>query len=483
METKNQVISGVIWNTIQFLISRLSRFGIKLLLAKMLFPEQFGLIGMAMVFISFVEILNGLGMGAALIQRKEEDLEEAHYHTAFWTGIIWAIFLYTLICLVIAPLAASFYNEPLLQKIIPIISLGVLAGPVNLVHHAQLSKRMDFKKMTFIHSTANIFSGIIALILAYMGAGVWSLVFNSVASFVIVMPLYFKSTGWTPKFIWQKKAFHEIFGFGAYTTGINILNNLIGNVDYLVIGKLLSASALGAYTLAFVLTDTLRGELSNMMNKVMFPLYGKNQSDPIKLKGYYLKVVKFNSLITVPIMALFLVIGEPIILNFFGQKWVDTIVPMKILAVSVIFDMMTSSHTSLINGVGKPGLVMNLQMFKAVVFYAPLICLGVYYYGIEGAAGGFLVSKILDVIVAQFYLRKLFQISIYDLLNSIVAPFTAFFVSTIIGYFLYSGNIHFIIVGGSILFFYSLIIWLMIGDEIKLYVEGYRLKKKKFEAA
>src|SRR5690606_11312628 len=136
------------------------------------------------------------------------------------------------------------------------------------------------KRIALISNSSSVTSGILSLILAFAGAGVWSLAFNSVASIIIAMPLFFMATKWRPKLIFEKQAFREIFGFGLYTTGTNITNFLINNVDYLLIGKMLSAQALGAYTFAFILTDTFRGRLMSVMNTVLYPIYSRIQDNP-----------------------------------------------------------------------------------------------------------------------------------------------------------------------------------------------------------
>lgn len=138
---KKQALTGVIWNGIQLVINQSFGFIIKLVLAKLLFPEQFGLVGMATVFTGFVQVFNDLGIGAALIQRKDEDLKPVHYHTAFWTGVGWSILMYLIMAFVVGPLATQFYDEPLLEKLVPVLGLGVLFSPVNLIHKAQLTKK------------------------------------------------------------------------------------------------------------------------------------------------------------------------------------------------------------------------------------------------------------------------------------------------------------------------------------------------------
>ncbi len=476
---REKIVSGVLWNTVQMVINRSFSFVIKLVLARLLFPEQFGLVGMAAVFTSFVQVFNDLGIGAALVQRKDENLREAHFHTSFWAGVFWSIGLYLIIAFGVAPLAAIFYKEPMLRSIIPVLSIGVLSSPVNLVHNAQLTKAMDFKKLAFINNTSSIFSGILSLILAYLGAGVWSLVFNSVATILIAMPLYFKATGWVPKLIWEKQAFLDIFGFGIYTTGTNFFNNLINKLDYLLIGKLVSASALGAYTLAFVLTDIFRKELMNVMNQVMYPVYGKIQDDKKSIKNYYVNIVKYNSLVIYPIMMVFIILGGPIILNFFGDKWVDSIIPLKLLAGSVLFHMMINSNTSLIRGMGKARLEMKIQFWKAVLLYAPLLTAGIYFYGINGAAAAFLIIKFLSVFIVQIYMKRLIDYTFLDLINATKVPFVAALVSSGAVLLLQSAlNIHFIVAAVLLVGIYALMVYLIMGKELMSKAKSLKKTKK-----
>ena len=466
MSLNKQITTGIIWSSIQLIIQQSFSFIVKLVLARLLFPDDFGLVGMAVVFTSFVQVFNDLGIGAALIQRKEENLNSKHFHTSFWTGIIWSILLYIIIVLAVAPIAADFYDEPLLHQIIPILSIGVLASPINLVHKAQLTKAMDFKRIAIISNSCNIFSGVLSISLAFLGMGVWALVFNSVASIIIAIPLYFQATKWRPKLVWGKQEFKDIFGFGMYTTGTAVFNNLISKIDYLLIGKLMSASALGYYTFAFMLTDILRSQLMGVMNKVMYPVYGQKQDDIKSLKNYYLKVVRYNSLIVYPIMNIILFAGEPIIKIFFGNKWSESIVPLQILAVSVMFHMMVSSNTALIRGLGKPKLELQLQLFKAIVIYTPLIYLGIYYYGLKGAALAILVTKALSVIIAQYFLKKLVNISLIDLYNSIKEPLVATVITVLFCSLLIFFNVHFVFIVLSVIAIFLLIYWVMMKQEI-----------------
>lgn len=475
---KKLVVSGILWNGIQLVVSQSFVFVIRLILAKLLFPEQFGIIGMATVFTNFVQMLNDIGIGAALVQKKDQDLRETHFHTAFWTGIAWSACIYLLMSLVAAPLIASFYNEPLLKSIIPVLSIGILSSPVNLVHQAQLTKKMDFKRIAVINNYSTIFSGALSLILALLGAGVWSLVFNSVASFIIAMPLFFRATGWKPKLVWEKQAFKDVFGFGAYTTGTNIAGYLMNNIDYFLIGKLLNAGALGVYTLAFVLTDNFRGRLMAVMNNVMYPLYGKKQDDPAAIKRYYLKVIEYNSIAIYPVMLFFIIYGGPFVISFFGEKWIGTIEPLKILSGSVMLHMMVNSNTVLIRGLGKAGLEMKLQLFKAVIFI-PMLAAGIYYYGITGAAWAILINKFIAVVIAQYTFNRLLNIKLttWEFIACLKVPVTASLVASIVSACMYKMDVNYIAGGAVLMIAYAASTWLLMKDELKKQFKDLRKHK------
>ncbi|TFF33281.1 lipopolysaccharide biosynthesis protein [Mucilaginibacter psychrotolerans] len=466
---KALIKSGVIWTALQMIVNQSFAFIVKLILIKLLLPSQFGLVGMATVFTGLVQVINDIGVGAALVQRREANLTETHYHTAFWTGVAWSIALYVIIAVGVGPIAASFYNQPYLKFIVPVISIGILFSPVNLVHKAQLTRQMNFKKIAIVDNTSNIIAGCIAIILALSGAGIWALVFNAIATVVIAMPLYYNATKWLPKFQWGKQAFKDIFGFGIYTAGANVFTYCYNNVDYLLIGKLLGASTLGTYTFAFVITDTFRSRIMAVINNVMYPIYGKKQSEPVALKRYYLKVVQINCLLIFPIMLFLVLLGAPFVFYIFGAKWQGAIVPLQILSVSVMFQMIVSGNTALIRGLGKPQLDMKLQILKAAIF-VPTLAYATIYYGILGASVAILFNKFLLIVIAQFTFNFLLPVKIssaellkalYPCLVASAAAIVTYLIGDLLG-------LHFVFLGLLLFAAYGTVVWFMIGHELKL---------------
>lgn len=433
-KTGRKIFKGTFWTGIELVVNRGFGFLIKLVLARILFPEDFGLVGMAAVFTTFVQVFSELGMGSALVQRDEKLLKETHFHTAFWTGVIWSILIFLIMCFVVTPLASWFYEQPMLNSIIPVLSLGILASPVNMIHKSQLTKALDFKKMTIINNSSNIVSGSVALILALTGAGVWALVFNSVANSLIAIPLYFKATGWKPKLIWDKTSFKDIFGFGAYYTGTKVFNKITSQIDYLIVGKLLGAASLGIYTLAFVLTETIRSQLMSIVNKVMYPVYSSFQNDTEKLKDYYLKVLRYNALLIYPVLFFLAVFAEPFVLLVYGDKWAESVPIVQIISIASVVHMLVNSNTSLIRGSGRPKLELILQLVKSLMFFVPLIIAGTYYYGLIGTAIGYAIAKTLAVILSVIVMTKIFGIDFKSLMKAAAGPFFTSFIPATISY-------------------------------------------------
>lgn len=418
-EIKNKITTGVLWSTIETFINRGFGLIIQFVLARLLFPEDYGLVGMAAVFISFLEVFNDLGMNAALVQRKEEKLTPLHFDTVFWTGAVWSLFLFLLMGIFGGSFAAQFYGEEQLKIILPVMSLSILLSPINLIHRAQLTKAMNFKKLALVNNISNISSGIIAVVLAFLDFGVWALVFYTISRAIIAIPLFFNATKWKPTFRWGKQEFKDVFGFGVYTTGTAFLNKLTGNIDYLLVGKLVGSAALGFYTFAFIITNAVRDQIVSIINKVLYPVYASLQDSKEKMLNLFLRIVSINNYVVYPVILGVYFFSENLIPLVFGDKWDNSIPIIKILSIAVLIQMLNNSHTVLLRAAGEVRLEMILQFIKSLIFFVPLISLGVYFYGLEGAAYGFTLATLFSVLLSFYFMGKIFHLRMINLLNAV----------------------------------------------------------------
>jgi O-antigen/teichoic acid export membrane protein len=205
-----------------------------------------------------------------------------------------------------------------------------------------------------------------------------------------------------------------------------------------------------------------------VINNVMYPVYGRKQNDALALKGYYLKVVQFNCIVVFPIMVFFIVLGKPFVENVFGLKWQDAVVPLQILAGSVMLHILVSGNTALLRGVGRPGLEMKLQIVKALIFL-PTLAFGIKYNGIVGAAWAILFNKFVVVVVAQYSFTKIsaVKIRVLDMLKAIKGPLVASLVSCAVGYAFAVAHLHYLSGGIALFITYFLVVFWLMNTELK----------------
>lgn len=425
-----KITKGVGWTSVATFGKQGLRLLLKLVLAKLLLPEHYGLIGMAMVFISFITLISELGMGAALIQKPEEQMNERYYSTAFWINLIVSIAGFMIITVAVAPAAAWFYDEEMLVKLIPVLAIPVILDSLYLIPKVKLSRALNFRPQAIREIVSVLIAGTISIYLAIQGFGVWSLAFNGIIASVVSIILYYYHVDWKPQLIFDKEAFYSLFGFGGYVMVENIFSFFTSNIDYILIGKLIGSSALGVYTLAFILTDTFRKQFLNILSKVLYPAYSSIQHDIQQLKKYFLTVIRINGLVLFPIMTTFVVLAEPIILVGFGEEWRNTVFPLRMLALAVIVHVLGGTVATIMRSIGRADLIMKLNIFTTIFITVPAISLGAVFYGINGVAVGVLVNKVLSYLVSQKYVYQELQLTIWTVLKQFAGLGTA---CTIIG--------------------------------------------------
>lgn len=418
MSLKKKIFGGVAWNAVGLIIDNGASMIIKLMLARILLPKDFGIIGLATVFIGMVRIFSDLGMSAALIQRKEEHLSPIDYDTAYWAGIIWGVFLAVILSFVVAPIAASFYNQKILLLIIPVLSLSLLLRPFVVIHIVNITRELDFKRIVLPRNVSRFTAGVIAIAMALMGFGVWSLVFQGITTNFLLIIIYSFISKWRPKFQFSKESFKKIFSFGVFTSGTGIFNYLTNNIDYLLIGKFLGAQQLGLYTLGYNVTYVVRGQIMKVVNSVFYPVYSKLQDDLVAVKKYYFKVIKYNCVVIYPIMVGIIMLAEPLVIYGLGKKWEEAIIPMQLMAAAGLVHLLTSSNTVLLRGLGKPKLEMIFSIIKTLGVNVPFIVIGVLYNGIIGAATGLLAAKFVIFFINNIILKKVAGIKFTEILGN-----------------------------------------------------------------
>lgn len=479
-----KILTSFIWSAASLLVGGGLSMIVRLILAYILTPEDFGILGMAVIFTGIVEVITEQGIAQAIIQKDKNSLTEDHYNSAFTLSLLLGVGFFFLVCFIIAPFAAWFYDENILILVLPVISISLLIRPFRIVALTQLSKDLRFKELSKIEIISTFGASFASLLLAYYEAGVWSLVLFGVIQTLIAVPLFGRYVKWKNKFGIKKKETKEIFDFGIYVVLNNILVFSAKNIDYLFVGKMLGTVPLGLYTLAFLLTDVVRVKFMVVMNKVMYPVYAKMKDQKDVIKNYYLSVIKMNAYILFPLMVTFISSGEKIIAELFGyEKWSGAVDPLRILAIAMIIHAIGGTSASIFRAIGLPKLEFKISIIETLFITIPALFIGIKYYALEGAAWAIVISRLFSRFIYQILMRKHFGLTEIDIIKSIFFPSIVcvpfYFINIKIESFELSLNIYYY-AGFVILnfLFYFLVCGFLIRDDLKKVKSLFKLKSR-----
>ena len=363
---------------------------ILVILARLLSPEDFGLLGMILVFTGIAKLFSELGFGAALIQKTE--LEEGHLSSVFWLNIAVGLIL-TILVYMSAPWVASFYNEPRLILLVRAISISFVIAGFGVVQKAMMTRKMQFKLLAIIQLLSVFITGIITVLMAFSGYGVWSLVVQLISvSFLGVVFLWLLGE-WRPKFIFKAAALKDMISFSANLLGAQLLNYGVRNFDYLLIGRYVGSSGLGVYTLAYKFMLLPINQVSRIIGRVMFPALSQIQDDNQRIKRIYLRANRVIGLLTIPLMFGMIVVARPLVLTIVGPNWEAVIPVLQILCLVGIKQPVGSTTGWLYQAKGRTDLMLRWNFISMAITIAAFI-IGIRW-GIIGVATAYAIRSYL----------------------------------------------------------------------------------------
>lgn len=401
MSLKKKAAISLVWTFTQQFGNQLIGFFVSLVLARILLPAEFGLIGMIVVIVAVGNVLLDGGLTKSLI--RDPDCDEEDYSTVFFFHLIASLLIYAVIFL-IAPLIADFYKQPLLTSITRVYSLSIIITSFSVVQMARLTKVMDFKTQAIIAIPASLIGGLAGVWMAYTGYGVWSLVWSGlITSFVSTVQLWFHSN-WLPSFSFNVKKFRKHFDFGYKLTLSDLLNRIFNNIFLIVIGKYFSAGQLGYYTRAETMKQLPIVNITNALNKVTFPLFVSIQDDNIRLKRVYKKLMLMVMFIIAPVLIFLAVLAEPVFVFLFTAKWLPAVPYFQILCVTGILYPLHSYNLTILNVKGRSDLFLKLEVMKKIIII--LTILVAIPFGILALLYGQVLISLIGFFINAHYTKR-----------------------------------------------------------------------------
>lgn len=418
MSLKDKALTGVFWTYVQQFGTQLISFVVSIFLARILLPEEFGLIGMIAIFMGIGTTLFDGGMTSSLI--RSDNLVDSDYSTVFIFNLFVSVAIYIII-FIIAPFIADFYNQPILKNITRVYSLSFVFSSIGAVQNTILTKKMNFKRQAILTIPSLITASVVALIMANLGYGVWSLVgMTLINTFVLSVILWFSST-WNPKFIFSTDKFRKHFNYGYKLTLSGILDIIFTNIYQIVIGRFFSASIVGYYTRANQLMMLPVGNVSTALNKVAFPLFSEMQSDTQRLKQAYKRIMLLVLFIINPVIMLMSVLAEPLTRFLFTDKWLPMVPIFQVLALSGLLYPLHLYNLLILQVRGRSDLFLKLEVVKKIL--SAIILAVSFYFGLYGLLWGQLIFSILALFINTYFAGNMINYTMKQQLLDIIPLF------------------------------------------------------------
>ena len=401
-------VHGIIWSAIERFSLQGVQFLIGIVLARLLSPSDFGMIGMLSIFMGVSQTFIDCGFSSALIRQKEVSAKD--YGTTFLINFFLSLFAF-LILFFIAPFIAKFYNTPELELVIQIFSATLIINALFTVHRVKLTRRVDFKTQSKASICAATISGSIGITLAYNDFGIWSLVTQAICNSTLNLILLTLLLKWFPSPTFSRTSFRNLFGFGSKIFLASIISSIYSNLYNIVIGKKFSAATLGYYTRADQMGQLPSQNIAGILSRVTYPILSQLQDDANCLKNVYIKYLQLSCFIIFPLMMGLAAIAKPLIILLLGEKWEASVILLQILCFGLMFDPICNINLNLLYVKGRSDLVLKLEIIKKTI--AITILVASLPFGLTGLCFGRAIYGIIATLLNMTYTKHFIDLSIW----------------------------------------------------------------------
>lgn len=422
---RNKVVNASIWNLIEKMGLQLFQLITTMILARILAPEDFGLIGLISVFISIGNLIVDGGFGEAIIQKI--NISSSEYSTIFYVNLFFGFLLFAILFF-FAPLIADFYNDTRLIPITRLMGSCFIFDSLIIIQFSVMRKQIKFKELAKVNLISIFLSSIVGISMAFLGYGVWALVFQIVASYFFKSLFLWSIGGWKPTLEFNFFGTKPLLSFGIYMFLTNLVFHVFENIYILIIGKVFSTKDLGYFTQAKRVEQIPVLNISRVFNTVLFPILSQMNEMDDRLRNGYRKTIKLIGFITFPLMVSLFVVAHPLLIVLFSEKWVFSVPYFQVLCIAGMIYTLQTTNQNILKVKGKTKLLFWLEMVKKGIQLL-LIFIGLYFWGLMGIVWSIVVyyyfSFFLNSIIAGRIINYSLNQQMSDLFFSFIAAILA----------------------------------------------------------
>jgi len=405
MSLKQKTVSGILWSSIERFSVQGIQFVMGIIMARLLLPGDYGIIGMLTIFLAISRSFIDSGFSNALIRKQNRT--EADFSTVFYFNIIIGLFFY-LILFFTSPYIAAFYKTPILESLTKVVAINILISSFTIVQRAKFTIKIDFKTQTKATLLAAVISGIIGIGMAYRGFGVWALAFQTIIEGCIIMIALWLYSGWIPRKVFSMSSFKEMFSYGSKLLISGLIDATYKNIYTMVIGKKFSKVDLGYYTRADLFTQFPSSNITGILQRVTFPVLSSIQDDDKRLRETYRKFLRLSAFVVFPLMMGLFAVADPLIRLFLTDKWSGVIILLQILCFSQMWYPVHAINLNLLQVKGRSDLFLRLEIIKKIIGVSILVI--TIPLGIVVMCCGSVASSLIALFINTHYTGKLINV-------------------------------------------------------------------------
>ena len=414
---------GLFWSFADLSANHGIQFIIQIILARLLLPEHFGIIGMIIVFIAISESIVDSGFTQALI--RDQGTSQDDYSTVFYFNFLIAILMYGLLFF-LAPIISVFFHEPQLIMIIRTLSIVLIINSLGIIQKVMLVKNVDFKTITKVSVIAVSISGTITIILAVSGFGVWSLVVNIISMQFVQTTLFWLFNRWVPSLKFNIRSFKKFFKFGYKLLLSGLIETFYNNLYFLIIGRMYSTTQLGFYTNAIKIRDLASQSIAAAVQRVSYPVLSSIQDDERRLKSGFRKIIRMSAFINFPLLIGLAAIAVPLFSLLFGEKWLPSVIYFQFLCLAGMLYPLHAINLNILQVKGRSDLFLLIEVIKKAVLTILIILALIFKLGIMGLIGAAVVNSYISLFINTYFSAREIAYSAKEQMKDLLPVFVLF---------------------------------------------------------
>ena len=428
---KGDAHKSVLWSGVQQFVVFGIQFAVGIVLARLLDPYDFGVIAMQGVFFAISNAFIDCGLEGALIQKKECTKTDENSAFIFSTSISVALYLLLFFG---APIIEEFYHTPNLGKVLRVSALVLMINAVGIVPRSLLQRKLKFKDLAVATTSISLFSGVVALYMAYNGYAYWALVGQTLLAALLMNMAYYNLTRWWPSYNFSTESFRQLFSFGLPMMFTSLVHAVYNNLYSLVVGKRFNAWQLGLFNRAENYSYYVSYNLSDMSMRALYPILSRAQDDLEQLKVAALRILHASAFIVVPINVFLLIKAEDVICILLTEKWLEMAPLMQVMCISGMAYVVANLHLNLFKAIGRTQILFICELIKKIL--GILILLITFQYGLMVMVWGLLVYATLSILVSSWFVYRFIGISLPEqcqqvnmvVVNAVIPILACFFI-------------------------------------------------------